>query len=242
MKIFDYGDDLRFEKSFTGYFINPNDSTWSVPDLLEIDLSDYSSLSGNPKYLKVSLVSRPFGNQLEYEMDFTQNGIPLTSSHQQLGYSSVYQIYSTDMETFLPLSSTPSNNFFEVSLKARKLTPFFLEQTFPSGIFTSGTHLPYLLITSLWEDQGGTLVPLLDTSSNLSDNDACLDAPFTYKVRNAELREQAGESSDAAAAGAACGTIGTDGGDGPPSSGLLIGFALGFFVIVLIKRAKNFLS
>ena len=242
--VYNYGDQHKTEQSFVGYFLTPGTSSWSTPDILDVDLRDYP-LTGSQKYLKVSLISQPFGNQLEYTMDFAQNGVNLSSSHQEKSYSFVNQTYSTNMEVLLPLSATAASNYFEISLAAKKLSSYYIAQTFPSSdVFSTGTHLPYLLMMSIWETQGSSIVPVLNTTASLSDNQSCLDAPFTYSVKNAKVANDS-PAAAASAAGASCGTIDTDNdgdGNGPGSATLIFGMMLGFVLVSLGKRAKNFLS
>jgi predicted Zn-dependent protease len=244
VSVFNYAREPRTQKSFVGYFLTPSSTLWSTQDALEIDLRNYTSTSGTSKYLKVKLVSQPFGNQLEYQMDFIQNGVALPAFHQGISYSGVYQTYSTDMEAILPLSGTASNNIFDVSLKSRKLSNFYIAQTFPSSdVFSTGSQLPYLLVMGIWEDIGGVLTPVLETTSNLSDNSICLDAPFTYAVASATV--YGGDDSKSNAPSAGCGTIDTgdkgDGGGGTTAL-LTLGFMCSFLFAAFIKKTKNFLS
>ena len=83
--IYDYGRDGDVEKSFVGWFRKTANSVWSAPDLLKIDLSDYE-VSGSPKYLQISLVSYPFGSQLEYEMTVKQNGALVSEDSRSKSY------------------------------------------------------------------------------------------------------------------------------------------------------------
>ncbi len=244
VSVYNYSAEPRTQKSFVGYFLTPSSTLWSTQDALEIDLRSYTSSTPSQKYLKIRLVSQAFGNQLEYQMDFIQNGVALPAFHQAISYSGVYQTYSTDLEATLPLSATATNNIFDLSLKSRKLSNFYIAQTFPSSdIFSTGTQLPYLLVMGIWEDVGGVLTPILETTSNLSDNSFCLDAPFTYQVASATVF--GGDDGKTNAAGAGCATIDMgDKGDGGGGTTALLafGFVCSFLFTAFIKKTKNFLS
>ena len=245
LNVYDYAVDQRLEKTFTGYFLTPSETDWSEPDVLEIDLRSYTGLAGSQKYLKVNLVSQPLGTQLEYQLSVIQNGIPLPAFDREIFPSSLTGTFFTDMEVLLPLSSTSSNNIFEVKLISRKLDNTTILRTFPSSdIFSTSRHLPYFLMMSVWQASGSGSIPVLDSETNLSDNIACLDAPFTFKVKSASVPDGPSDGSGvSAAAAASCGTIDSSGGDdGPSTPGLMVGFILSFMLLALLKRAKNFLS
>lgn len=239
--MYDYGVERRKEKAFTGWFITNKDE-WSQSDKFLIDLSQFTSLSGNQKYLKVSLVSYPFGTQLEYAMDISQDGMPVVS--KKLEKSLVTQTYQTDFQVLLPLSFSPVQNKFEVSVKAKKLQ--YVSETFPSsGTFSSDRHLPFLIVASLYENGPFGMTPLIDNQVNLSDNEACLDAPFTFPME--KTRSPATEDkfvgSDQTMASTGCGTIEPPG-NGPGSSLPLLatGFMLAALASSLLKSRKKFLS
>lgn len=242
---YDYSRDLKSEKAFVGWFRKAANITWSSADKLGVDLTGYSSLGGFPKYLKVSLVSFPFGSQNEYEIGFSRGGVGLGSAVKPLIYSPGTETYSTDYQTFLQLDSVPANNFFEISIKSRKLSSSTVAQTFPSpSLFSTDQYLPYLLITSLHEMRPSGMTPIIDTQANLSDNRACLEAPFTYAVNKASTNDTSPvASSDQVAAAAGCGTIEPPSGGGGGSFPLLaLGFLLTFIASSLVKSRKNFLS
>ena len=236
---YDYSSDLRSEKAFVGWFRKKTNTNWSSPDLLSVDLSGYNP-NGTNKYVKISLVSFPFGTQLEYQMDIERNGSLVTSGG--ISYSASTGTYQPDIHTFLQLDPDPNQNVFQVGVSSKKLESYYLVQTFPSvSDFTSNTHMPYLLLTSLWQNVNGTMIPIMDTASNLSDNLSCLDAPLTYSV--AAAKSLSDEDTTAGTAGAACGTI------DPPSSGpgaslplIALGFLFAIMPSLLTKSSKKFLS
>lgn len=245
LTFFDYAQDLKSEKAFVGWFRKAATITWSAEDKLGVDLTGYTSLGGFQKYLKVSLVSFPFGSQNEYELSFSRNGSSLGSGIKPLIYDPGTETYSTDYETFLPLDPNRLNNNFEIGIKSRKLSSSTVAQTFPSpSLFSTDQYLPYLLITSLYEMRPSGLTPIIDTQANLSDNQSCLEAPFTYAVSKSSNNDTSPvASSDQVAAAAGCGTI------EPPSSGgsgsfplIAFGFLLSFLASALVKSRKNFLS
>lgn len=243
--IFDYADEPKNEKAFVGWFRASAVNSWSAADVLNIDLTNFTNVGGYPKYVKISLVSFPLGSQLEYQMSVKKNGVTQPSAARALSYSSATETYNPDFEAFLPLDATLSNNHFEVSLKSKRLSNTYAAQTFPSYIqFASDQYLPYLIIASLWENTGTQLRPLLDTGVLLSDNYACLDAPFTYAVSKARnVNDDSSLTGSAGATAAGCGTI--DPPDGGPGSSLPL-IALGFMLMLLpsllSKSRKKFLS
>ncbi|HXH31665.1 MAG TPA: matrixin family metalloprotease [Bacteriovoracaceae bacterium] len=243
--IYDYGSDEKNEKAFVGYFRYSTANAFSTSDVLKIDLSDFLVPGGPQKFLKVSLVSYPFGAQHEYLMKVKKSGA--TVSTQGMSYSTTTRTYDVDLDTLIPLSSSPALNTFEIDLAARRLEPdFVLPRTFPSaGEFSSTGHTPYLLIMSIWEATPSGPRPLLDPQPFLSDNASCLDAPFTYAVSKSDPIDLPRLAGPAAGAVASCGTIEPPKGPGPGSPGLLL-TVLGFLVTLLpnllSKRPKKFLS
>lgn len=243
--IFEYDPSKpeKVEQAFVGWFRNPSSTAFSVSDILK---ADFTQLSGNGSlYLKFSVVSFPFGTQLEYEIDVKNNIMSYVSAQRSLVYSNVTDTYSTDFETFVPVSTIAANNMFEIDVRSRKLGTSYTSSTFPSAdTFSSGTYLPYLVIVSLWEDQAGVKVPVVYSEANLSDNAACLEAPFTYAVSKTRTAgDDAGVSSDQVAAATGCGTI------EPPKSGpgssmgiMTLGFLLSLMATSLRKTRKKFLS
>jgi predicted Zn-dependent protease len=243
--MFDYGVEQKYEKSFVGWFRKTTSTTWSISDLLTVDLTGFSELSGTAKYLKISLVSYPFGNQLEYLMSVKKNSLAVSSASRGLMGPYSNGTYNTDFSALIALGSVQSENIFEIDLRSRKLSSTLIAQTFPSSLeFTTDQHLPYLLMTTIWEMTPQGLAPMLDTASNLSDNNSCLDAPFTYAVAQTKSKsESSASSADSVAAAAGCGTIEPPK-NGPPSSMPLmaLGFLLAFMASSLIKSRKKFLS
>ncbi len=245
LTIYDYAVDEKSEKAFVGWFRKSLTSEWSLSDLLKVDLSTYQN-NLTSKYLKVSLVSYPFGGQVEYEMTVKQNGNFVSTASRSKTYSSATGTFQTDFSSLIPLSGASSANIFEISVRSKKLESSCVRQTFPSNdIFTSDSHLPYLLITSIWEDSPTGPRPVIDTDVNLSDNYACLDAPFTYAVsKTREVSENSSIKSSQAAAATSCGTIDPPS-DGPPGSSLpliAMGFLISWLTSTLIKSRKKFLS
>ncbi|WP_408098490.1 matrixin family metalloprotease [Peredibacter sp. HCB2-198] len=243
--IYDYAQEQKHEKAFVGWFRSTSSSTWSAYDSLNIDLRSFNNLSGNPKFLKVSLVSYPFGTRLEYEWNIKKNGVTDTTLNRALSYSPSTETYNPDFEALIPLSASTAQNNFQVNVRARRLSGTYSAQIFPAYIqFTSDQHLPYLIIASIWEQSGAQYRPIIDTGALLSDNYACLEAPYTYAVSRArEANDGSNLSGSEGVAAAGCGTI------EPPSSGpgsslplIALGFMLVLLPSLLAKSRKNFLS
>ena len=239
LEVFNYALDPRIEKSYVGYF-KPSDlstTIFTAPDILTIDLSGYSiPLS---KYLKLRLISQPLGNAVEYSMTVKQSGSILGTYVKSYNTEGTFRL---DLASTHALSATTAQNTFEVEIKAKKLSTLNSTYSIPDFLsFGSVKNLPYLLVMSIETASG----PVIDTGSVLSDNSSCLDAPFTYTVKNstAQTDEEASSSAQAATA-ASCGTIGPPSGPGP---GQFLGIlSLGFLLSVLpskfAKRNKKILS
>lgn len=243
--IYDYGVENKHEKAFVGWFRSTTSSAWSGYDSLNIDLTDFINLSGNPKYLKLSLISYPFGTRLEYEWNIKKNGVTDATLNRAMSYSSSTETYNTDLEAYVPLNASTAMNNFQVNIRARRLSNTYSAQTFPSYIqFASDQHLPYLIVASIWEQSGPQMIPFIDAGALLSDNYACLEAPYTYAVSRArEANDESDLSGSAGVAAAGCGTI------EPPSSGpgsslplITLGFMLALLPSLLAKSRKKFLS
>jgi hypothetical protein len=244
LSIFDYGLEPRLEKSFVGFF-NSNTNGWSDWDKFIIDLRSFPASSGFLKLLKLSLIGRKLGNQLEYEMKIFQNGSP--TALQTVKKNTLILPMEMDLSSFFPLSSTLSENIFEIHIRAKRLDSYYLYQTFPEPErFSSLKSLPYLLIMGLWEDRGGSSghQPLMDSESNLSDNYSCLEAPFTFKVSKVIAPNEKKTTQRDAAPAASCGTIEppSSGGGTPPGLTLLLGFFIAALASEVLKNSKKFLS
>jgi hypothetical protein len=239
--IFDYALDERYEKAFVGNFLTRNSTSWSAYDKLNVDLTSFDDVFDGQKFLRLNFVSRIFGNLLEYQMIVTRNGVPLgTYSILPPGVAGTYD---TDLRALLPLSSVASENFFQVSIRSKKLSSVLALLTFPEvDAFLTNKYLPYLLVASIETNSG----PLLDTASNLSDNSSCLDAPFTYAVTPARTLASGTEvlqKDQQNPAGLSCATTGGSppgGGSGPGP--MIVGFLMAIFLSSLRKSGKNFLS
>ena len=244
LEFFNSAED-EFPKAITGYFRTNDVSTSSFtgPDRFQLDLRNLS-LEGQ-ELLKIHLISQPFGNPLEYSMIVRRNGSPI-SNDPFVMTTNPFGTFTLDLMSMVPLSSNSSENLFEIDIRAKRLDNADLAKSIPDLTnFLNGRHLPYLLVTSLW---GPGLSQKLNTQAKLSDNQACLDAPFTYSVAGnistPKSQSEVSQSDPAAQAVAACGTIGQ-----PPGGGMgggLVAMALGFIFVIFASRGnkirKNFLS
>ena len=241
--IYDYGADLRNEKSFVGYFNKPMSSSVFNPDLLKIDLTDYVP-TGTQKYLKVSLHGQIFGNQIQYAMTGDRNGVNLPAATQGINCFPSTEPCKVDFSTFIPLSFSASQNNFEFQVSASSLSTDQLFRSIPSyELFSSATYLPYLFVASIWEmSSSGTLVPVIDSGRMLSDNSSCLEAPLTYASSKviSTLMDSSEEAENNGVQAIGCATIDPPNSSGP-GSGLLL-MTLGFLLTVLVKSSKKFLS
>lgn len=241
IEIYNFAVDERNEKAYTGYFnlSDLNDLNFSAADKFTIDLSSLPSPSG--KNLKIKLVSQGFGNPVDYNLVIRKNGFEIAGSPFNRTLTSD-GILKLDLETAILLDSNGNTNTFEVEISAKKLSSLGLVYGIPDAVhFASVQTAPYLLMMSV--ETGSS--PVLDTGLLLSDNQSCLDAPFTYKVSNSTAKsDETKASSSAAAAGASCGTIDPPSGPGPGSfMGIMsLGFLLSALSVIFVKRGKYFLS
>jgi hypothetical protein len=143
------------------------------------------------------------------------------------------------------LSEIQNENNFEIHIKSKKLGSTLAAMTFPSVYtFSNDAYLPYLVNLSLMETINSNLKPILDTEALLSDNESCLDAPFTYSISKTLSQEKdATIGDDQTVAAASCGTI------DPPQDGpgqtmpfMTLGFLFILFLTNSLKGRKKFLS
>lgn len=242
LEIYNYANDLKNEKAYTGYFnlADLNEFTFSEADKFTIDLSSLPSSSG--KNLKIRLISQGFGNPVDYNLVIRKNGSDILGSpfSRTMNPDGTLKL---DLAAAIALSSNGSSNTFEVEISARKLSSLATRFSIPDAVhFATIQTTPYLLIMSV--ETGSN--PDLDSGLLLSDNSSCLDAPFAYAVANSTAKSDETKSggSSGAAAGAACGTIDPPSGPGPGSfMGMMsLGFMLSALAVIFAKRGKNFLS
>jgi hypothetical protein len=240
--------DPRFESAVVGYFMKSefDPDAPVVNDKFIIDLKDYPYSGGSNLYLKVNIISQNFGNPVKLTVDIRNNGFLQASYGRSVTVEGNYRIdVASD---YFPLSTYQDSNHFELDVFAEKVNSTLeLAKSFPSyNLFSSNQHWPYLVVASLWEDTPQGKQPVVDSRVNVSDNSACLEAPFTYSVARATTASglsDNGSSADALPPSAGCGTI------EPPSDGgsssfplLVLGFWLAWLTSLFAKRGKNFLS
>jgi hypothetical protein len=245
LEIYQFNENIeeKAEQAFVGWFRNPSTSSWSSSDVFKVN---YSPLNSTQYFMKVSVISFALGTQLEYEVDVLNSARTIIDRKKSFEPIPGTGAFGTDFHAFVQFENdSPDRNNFTIRVRSRKLGNSSLAETFPDYTsFTSGSYLPYLLVTSIWDNSSGFLRPVVITEANLSDNEACLDAPFTYAVKKAvEVNNATSSDSDQSVAGSSCGTI------EPPHNGpgsslplLVAGFLLAMIASNIIKSRKNFLS
>jgi hypothetical protein len=242
--IFDYALENRHEMSFVGWFRKTTSSTWSSADVFKVDLSSFN-VTGAVKKIKFDLIAFPFGTQREFQMSVYQNGNASPLATKTLSFIPLTQTYTNDMSVTLPLAYAITENIFEIHIKSKRLGSSIVAMTFPSAFdFSNDSYLPYLVNVSLMENVNSNLSPIIDTEPVLSDNESCLDAPFTYAISKTEPQESpATIGEDQTVAAASCGSI--DPPQNGPGQSMPI-MAIGFFLLVILtnslKGRKKFLS
>lgn len=244
--IFDSSVQEQNHLGFVGYFLSSELSTtsFSRADKLRIDLSHFLDLSGNPKYLKVSLITQALGSPVEYAMKVKRNNVSLAGTLMKT-VKSPEGTYKTDLSALVALNSNTTSNIYDLEIQGKRMTSEDLADTLPSaGLYNGSQHFPYFVMVSVWENSYGQMRPYDDTEVSLSDNRNCLDAPFTYAVSNSKLQtENSTRDKQEAAAVAGCGTIEPPKGGGPGSFPLMVfGFLMTFLASQYVKSRKNFLS
>jgi hypothetical protein len=244
ISIYDFEEAPRTERAFVGYFKKPTDDDWLGPDKLEIDLRGLTQNLG-ARYLKVQLIAQPLGSRLEFDLRLQRagaNGDPAPWIRRWTEEGTII----LDREEMLALSTNPEQNDFFVEVRARALDLPSAFLSFPAfQLFSQQNYLPYLLIASIWQDSAEGRVPVLNTTTRVSDNATCLDAPFTYSVSKASPSSSESRSAQAdQGVPVTCGSIGSPP-QGPGGSGAVL-MALGFMLSLLtslgLKKTKKFLS
>jgi hypothetical protein len=240
LEILNYAEESRLQKAFVGYFLQPQDDEWMGPDRFVVDLRQFVPASSLPKTLQVKLLSQPLGTRLEYELRLRRVGTAGTGQTKRFTSDGTFVL---DLELKQGLSSQTNDNLFFIELRAKSLDPinssqqFFSLRSFPAfQRFSDSKYLPYLLMLGVEESSY--------TEPMLSDNAACLDAPFTYRLTRASeaANEQRVAMPDTGLL-ASCGNVeppNSNGGGG--SAALVMGFLLAAFCAGMWKRTKNFLS
>lgn len=149
-----------------------------------------------------------------------------------------------DFSKNVPLSPAASNNSFKIEIYARKMRSLDQIMTFPgTAEFLSTKDWPYLLTMSIGSMVGMSEGYLLEDRSS-SDNQSCLDAPFTYSVKKSQVSASTASSNEENAS-ASCGTITpppSNNGQGGMMVTILLGFSLTAIASILSKSRKYFLS
>jgi hypothetical protein len=237
--IWNYAEEPRSEKAYVGYFpkVDLSSLVYSSPDKFVIDLRTLPFSSG--KKLGIRLVSQPFGNIVEYSMVIKKNGLEISGSPFIMKQNDDLT-YHLDLATLAALSTVSMQNIFEIEIKASRLSNIAAGYSIPQfQAFSSVQNYPYLLVLTLWDGS----VMMANTEQYLSDNGACLDAPFSYSVKKSSIA-QADDKTMQVAASASCGSLGPPSDQGPGSSLLLmtIGFIVSLLLARSIKSRKYFLS
>jgi len=219
-------DEATFSgRAFVGYF--PKSSTGEVKDSFTLDLS---GVNPGGKNLKINVLGYPFGGRVKFNLIILKKDGNVVRQEN---------IPGTNISLEHPLNTSPINNNFNLEINAEKLTDSALSSTFPSyELFSSDTHMPYLILIELTP-------PVGESEDLISDNESCLDAPFAFRVDNAQIPSLEDSEEELVQNGTACGSIDGDGSGGNSGSNLLItccGILFLQILFSLAKKAKIFLS
>lgn len=242
--IWDSFMDGSNEKNHIGYFLSSE--SWSKWDKFKADLRNISNTSTD-KFLRIGLVSYPFGNLLEYELKILQDEKEIITL--RMNEDVVTQTFNNNIFYDLPLSYFIEQNEFEIHIRARNLRNncsegFCATWTYPAiDQFIIHQEYPYLLALGLMEGTVFSKNALFNTGQMLSDNSSCLEGPFTFRVERNKpvLKEFTKEPQDSTQL--SCGTLEPPS-NSPPGGGLL-SLCLGFMMAsltLLLKKTKKTLS
>jgi hypothetical protein len=240
LTIYDYSEIKLFQQAHVGWFRKMPDSAWSSEDSYKLDVSEFSALSGKPIYLKISLISYPFGTPLEFDLKVLQNERII--AHESIKQTLQGTLFN-DLEVFIPLSNEFNDNIFNLLVKAKSLA-YQAHLTFPDATsFSNEKHMPFLIMTSLYEKRGQNFYALIDTESSLSDNSSCLDAPFTQGPSDTTGMNALGQKNDDFITAPACGSLNSEHSDsGPFMMSLCLGLFLSALSLSALHKSKKFLS
>lgn len=259
---FEYQGESKNQSAMTGVILSsdiPN-ATFQKVDTIVADYRDLSLTGLTTPFLKIGLNVTQIGSPLDiYLVVKREDGVttylpttPTQSLALNLTNPDNLPLYdnSTMMPIFdysknVPLSTVSSNNRFTIEVYARKMKTLDQIMTFPViSEFVSNKDWPYLLTMSIGSMVGISEGFLIEDRPS-SDNQSCLDAPFTYSVKKAQTSASAASSSKSEGESASCGTITppTDGGTGGGMMGtMVLGFILAAVAAIISKSRKYFLS
>ncbi len=227
-------------------------------------IADYTTLSltglSSP-FLKVGLNVTQIGSPLDMYFVVTREDgaktyVPtMPTNFYVLNLTNPDNLPQYDNSTFMPifdysknipLSSTISNNKFKIEVYARKMKSLDQIMTFPVlSEFVGSKDWPYLLTMSIGSMSGLSEGFLVEDQQS-TDNQSCLDAPFTYSVKKAQTSLASTASSKNEGESASCGTISlppTDGGNSGGMMGtMILGFMLATISAIISRSRKYFLS
>lgn len=237
--------------SFVGFYpaseqLRFDDPTESMSDILRLDLSTLGDLPAGAE-LRMKLLSTAIGSPIDFMINVSGPfGDQLDPDRQQMNPTPGRNYPPPNEEPFTlkplfqrslsyPLSSDGSQNVFEISLAPRLLDSYELMMSLPSNALFTLKDRPYLV---MFEIVRGNEILFSDQTTNLSDNMACLDAPFTFPVKannvsSAAIAGESEERGDSQVTSASCGTI------EPPQSGGgegILSFFVGLALLALLPK------
>lgn len=227
---YDYVDSGKNHGGHTGYFTEQqvDIGSLSTPDKLKLDLSNYP-VTNTGTYVNVQVyttaLGSPFGINLGYKSESAGAYSTLSPSTDSIGK------IDTNISVALPMSTTTSENIFDLSI-----TPFTLSSTQKSEIFgnaevlANSNYIYYLDFQIVDTD-----VPLSTSGQSndfpYNDNAACLEGDVG--TTSQAYRSIANSNVTTEETGFGCGTVdfdNDDNGNGPFSLmiGLMLVLMLGF--------------
>lgn len=242
--IWDSFVDGAKEKNHIGYFLASEN--WSKWDKFKIDLRNISNFTTD-KFLRIGLVSYPFGNLLEYELKILKDENEIITL--RMNEDVVTQTFNNNIFYDLPLDYFMDQNEYEIHIRARNLKAncsegFCASWTYPAiDQFIAHPEYPYLLTLGLMEGSVFSKTALFNTEQLLSDNSSCLEGPFTFRVERNKPGQTESKKEQQGPAQMSCGTLEPPS-NSPPGGGLL-SLCLGFMMAsltLLLKKTKKTLS
>lgn len=256
-------DLLKQGQSFVGYYpeeviLSDNfASSTGVDDTIELDLSYLDVPATSPK-LELRLITTSLGSDLDFSV--TINGPygqvidgdrVLAGSYGVPNYDSGSAQPIFERRITYPLHPTAALNIFSIVLKPRALT-------YSEHYSTFSSDAGFLLKDRTWmgwvgvnHNPGSGETPYYENSvTSIADNRACLDAPYTYKVKpnpvsgsaiNGAINGTDDTGQDTKAA-PACGNLQDPGDNGGGPGGMAAGLIVGLLLALLFgkKNSKSF--
>lgn len=227
----------------TGFF-STQDISSNEQDHFEIDLSNYTVLSGN-YYLEAKLISHDLYSPVQFDLEIAN-----VDSSTNYTYT-INSDGNPDMNILarFPMSLNQTKNVFDIKIKPTDFDTFLStlygyvsEDFFPSGSYFKDDHRFYALMVSVTEKVNGKYELRGHKNYYLGDNLTCMDAQSTYKISGSTLANSISSGTkklkrdqDGAFA---CGSVDMDG-SGGSGNGSILSLLVGILGALLLSFSSS---